>query len=160
MHNKRRNIVKFTLKECVDGKEKKKRVTDEVMKQLQAPTNILKVQTEEDSSKPSTPQKASLLTRKKLASQNRITVPAVVMYIGEPVTEDWITCDKCSEWWHKACMSMKELVIISMITASVHTLTHQGEQEYALYTSSFQWLCKTCRTFLRFLTYSNVFQNK
>jgi hypothetical protein len=72
-----------------------------------------------------------LLTKKKLAPQNRITVPAVVMYIGEPVTEDWITCDKCSEWWHKVCVSIKELVIISVITASVHTLTHQGEQEYA-----------------------------
>jgi len=63
-------------------------VTDEEMKQLQVPTNILNVQTEKDSSKPSTPQKASLLTKKKLASQNRITVLAMVMYIGEPVTGD------------------------------------------------------------------------
>jgi len=143
-------------------KGKKKKVTDEEMKQLQAPTNILKVQTEEDSSKSSTPQKASLLTKKKLASQNKITVLAVVMYIGEPVTEDQITCDKCLEWWHKTCMSMKELVIISVsvIPASVHTLTQQGEQEYALYTSSFQWLCKISRIFLRFLTYLNVFANK
>ena len=115
--------------------KKKKRVTDEEMKLSQAPTNILQVQIEEDSSKPSTPKKASLLTKKKLASQNRITVSAVVMYIEEPVTEEWITCDKCSEWWHKACISMTELVIISVITASVHTLTHQGEQEYALYAS-------------------------
>jgi len=58
------------------------------MKQLQALTNIFKVKTKEDSSKPSTPQKASLLTKKKLAFQNRITIPAVVMYTGEPVTED------------------------------------------------------------------------
>jgi hypothetical protein len=137
-----------------------KRVTHEEMKQLQAPTNIFKVKTKEDSSKPSTPQKASLLTTKKLAYQNRITIPAVVMYTGKPVTEDWITCDMCSGWWHKACMSMKEMVIISVITASVHTLTHQGEQEYALHTSSLQWLCKIGRTFLRFLTYLNVFPNK
>jgi hypothetical protein len=138
MHKKSRNIVKFALKECADGGGGG-RVTDEEMKQLEAPTNIPKVQTEEDSSKPSTPQKASLLTKKKLASQKRITVLAVVMYIGEPVTEDWIRCDKCPEWWHIACMGMKELVVISVITTSVHT--HQGEQEYALYTSSFQWLC-------------------
>jgi len=58
----------------------------------------------------------------------------MVMYIVEPVTGDWIMCDKCSEWWHKACMSMEELIFTSVITASVHTLTHQGEQEYALYT--------------------------
>jgi len=108
--------------------KKKKSMTDEEMKQLQALTNILKVQTEEDSSKPSTPQKASLLTKKKLASQNSISVLAMVMYVGEPVTGDWIMRDKCSEWWHKACMSREELIIISVITASVHTLTHQGEQ--------------------------------
>jgi hypothetical protein len=56
-------------------------------------------------------------------------------------------CDKCSEWWHKACMSMKEMVIISVINASVHTLTHQGEQEYALYTSSFQNIFKVSNLF-------------
>jgi hypothetical protein len=130
------------------------------MKQLQPPTNIFKVQTKEDSSKPSTPQKASLLTKKKLASQNRITNPAVVIYTGEPVNEAWITCDMCSGWWHKTSMSMKEMVIISVIAASVHTLTHQGEKEYALHTSSFQWLLKIGRTFLRFLTYLNVFPTK
>ena len=62
----------------------------------------------------------------------------------EPLTEDWIKRDKCWVW------VTKELVVICVVIVSVFTLTCQGVQECALYTLSF----------LRFLTYWNVFPNK
>ena len=51
----------------------------------------------------------------------------------------------------------KKLVIISVVNASVLTLSGRGVQEC---TYTLQWPCKMVKTFLKFLTYLSAFPNK
>lgn len=56
---------------------------------------------------------------------------------------------------------VKELVNMSVVLPNpAPALTRLDVRQYALYTSSLQWLCEIGKIFLRFRTYLNVFQNK
>jgi hypothetical protein len=121
----------------------------------------------EDISKPSPPRKVSFLPKKELASRNTANCAGCGDVYEEPITEDWIKCGQCWRGGRRPVRVVKELVIISVsllmyarLPDPVRTLTRQGVLQYALCSSSLQWLCNSGKIFLIFIAYLNVFQNK
>jgi hypothetical protein len=108
-----------------------------------------------------------LLPKKELTSENTANCPDCGDVCEEPIAEDWI---KCGQSWRgdtRPVRVAKELVIVSVVLLvyahfpdPVLALIRLDVRQYALYTSSLQWLCKIGKIFLMFVAYLNVFQNK
>ncbi|XP_031328883.1 uncharacterized protein LOC116159925 [Photinus pyralis] len=75
---------------------------EEIVKQRQAKEDQKKVkQTKRNLSN------TKLLTKKKKkatkTTEEKTDCPGCGETFTEPLTEDWIMCSKCSNWWHEAC---------------------------------------------------------